>query len=102
MKRLFTSSDLAAVSALKSMLDRIGIPCFITNEVSSALAGGIPQGECMPELWIGDDSREEEAIQIKKQWLSPRNQGPAWTCPKCGENLEPQFTSCWKCGTAKR
>ncbi len=20
-----------------------------------------------------------------------------WTCPKCGENLEDQFDSCWKC-----
>ena len=20
-----------------------------------------------------------------------------WTCPKCGEQIEDQFTSCWKC-----
>jgi hypothetical protein len=23
---------------------------------------------------------------------------PSWTCPKCGEVLEGQFTTCWKCG----
>jgi hypothetical protein len=22
-------------------------------------------------------------------------------CPKCGEKSEPQFTSCWNCGTSK-
>ena len=22
-----------------------------------------------------------------------------WTCIKCGENVEEQFASCWKCGT---
>jgi hypothetical protein len=27
--------------------------------------------------------------------------GGPWKCPKCGEILEPQFESCWKCGIAK-
>lgn len=101
MKRIFSSADLVTVSALKDMLDAAGISCFINNEVASTLAGGIPQGECMPELWIADDSREAEAVRIKKDWLSPQTHGSPWTCPKCGEPLEPQFTSCWKCGTAR-
>lgn len=101
MKLIFTSADLVLVSELKDMFDNAGIACYINNEVSSTLTGGIPQGEAMPELWIEDDAREAEVIQIKKDWLAPRPQGAAWTCPKCGENLESQFTSCWKCGTAK-
>jgi hypothetical protein len=101
LKLIFTSADLVAVSELKDILAAAGITCFINNEVSSTLAGGIPQAECMPELWIEDDAREAEAVQIKKDWLSPQVQGPSWTCPKCGEQLESQFTSCWKCGTAK-
>jgi hypothetical protein len=24
-----------------------------------------------------------------------------WNCEKCGEMLEDQFNSCWKCGTGK-
>jgi uncharacterized membrane protein len=24
--------------------------------------------------------------------------GDAWICAQCGEQLEPQFTSCWRCG----
>lgn len=101
MKLIFTSVDLVAVSELKDLLESAGFTCFINNEVSSTLTGGIPQGEAMPELWIEEDAREAEAVQIKKEWLSPQIQGNAWTCPKCGERLEPQFTSCWKCGTAK-
>ncbi|MFT5469655.1 MAG: putative membrane protein YvbJ [Verrucomicrobiales bacterium] len=23
-----------------------------------------------------------------------------WVCPKCGEELEPQFELCWNCGTS--
>jgi predicted RNA-binding Zn-ribbon protein involved in translation (DUF1610 family) len=102
MKLIFTSVDLIAVTELRDMLKAAGIACYINNEISSTLAGGIPQVECMPELWIEDNAREAEAIQIKKDWLAPRIQGTAWTCPHCGEKLEPQFTSCWKCGTKKK
>jgi hypothetical protein len=102
MKLIFTSADLAAASELKNVLEAAGIECFIDNEVSSTLAGGVPMAEAMPELWIDDDSREAEALQIKKDWLSPQPQGTAWACPKCGEKIEAQFTSCWKCGTARR
>jgi hypothetical protein len=28
--------------------------------------------------------------------------GKPWKCPKCGEMSEPQFISCWKCGTARK
>ncbi len=24
-----------------------------------------------------------------------------WQCSHCGEELEPQFTDCWKCGTSR-
>ena len=24
-----------------------------------------------------------------------------WTCAHCGENLEGQFTECWKCGATR-
>jgi len=27
--------------------------------------------------------------------------GP-WTCPKCGERIEKQFDSCWRCSTPRR
>ncbi|HTV39987.1 MAG TPA: DUF2007 domain-containing protein [Candidatus Sulfotelmatobacter sp.] len=102
MKRILTSPSLVTVSELKDMLVAAGIACFINNEVSSTLAGGVPQVECWPELWIDDDAREAEALHIKDQWQSPQIQGTAWTCPKCGEKLEAQFTSCWKCGTKRR
>jgi hypothetical protein len=32
----------------------------------------------------------------------PKPVGDPWKCPKCGEELEPQFESCWKCGAARK
>jgi Putative prokaryotic signal transducing protein len=102
MKLIFSSTSLVEVSELKDMLDAADIACYIANEASSRLAGGIPMSETMPELWIEDDSRLAEAELIKRDWQSPPPPaGTAWTCPKCSEKQEAQFTSCWKCGTKR-
>jgi hypothetical protein len=102
MKAIFSSMDLAAVTHLKDLIEGAGIACFIKNDISSYLTGDIAMSGVAPELWIDDDSRLAEAEQIKRDWQSPPPAvGTAWTCPKCGEKLEPQFTSCWKCGTAR-
>src|SRR5580698_9596285 len=81
MKIIFSAPNLIEVSELKDMLDAAGIACFINNEASSRLAGGIPMSETMPELWIEDDARLAEAEQIKRDWQSPPPAaGAAWTC----------------------
>jgi hypothetical protein len=28
----------------------------------------------------------------------PQVVGKPWKCPKCGEEIDPQFAQCWKCG----
>jgi hypothetical protein len=102
MKLLFSSPDLAAVTHLKDLLEAAGIVGLIKNGAVTPIYGGALLNEATPELWIEDDSRLAEALEIKKDYLGPQSvQGNAWTCPKCGEKIEPQFTSCWKCGTAK-
>jgi hypothetical protein len=103
MKIIFSSPDLIAVTQLKAILENEGVACFIRNEISSGLSPEIPVSESTPELWIQDDHKLAEAQQIKKDWQAPAKVvGSAWTCPACGEKLEPQFTSCWKCGADKR
>jgi hypothetical protein len=37
----------------------------------------------------------------KPEEAPPAPTGGPWKCPKCGEELEPQFGSCWKCGTVR-
>jgi hypothetical protein len=55
--------------------------------------------ESTPELWIQDDHRLAEALQIKADFQSSTTViGKDWQCQECGEISESQFTSCWKCG----
>jgi hypothetical protein len=102
MKFIYSSLDVADLSHLKDLLESAGIACFLKNEVARQLFPEVPLSEAVPELWIDDDSRLAEALEIKKDYLGPQTVvGPAWTCPKCGEKIEAQFDSCWKCGTAR-
>ena len=32
---------------------------------------------------------------------TPKVAGEPWKCTKCGEPLEPQFDSCWKCKSVR-
>jgi hypothetical protein len=38
----------------------------------------------------------------KKKKEPPKVEGRPWKCPKCGEESEPQFDACWKCGTVRK
>jgi len=84
------------------MLECAGIACLLRNEVSAGLSPEVRLAESTPELWIQNDGRLAEALQIKACFQSAVLTGGAdWQCQKCGEISEPQFTSCWKCGALK-
>jgi hypothetical protein len=55
--------------------------------------------ETWPQIFVEDDD-ESAAIRTLAQ-ASRIPTGNAWTCSRCGEELEAQFTECWSCGTAK-
>jgi hypothetical protein len=44
---------------------------------------------------------DEISKSSKSKDEPPKVIGKPWKCPKCGEMSEPQFDSCWKCGTAR-
>jgi len=102
MKRILSSPNLVEISQLKGVLESAGIACFIRNEVSAGLLGEVPLTEGTPELWIEDDQRLTEAMQMKSDWqASATVAGSEWVCSACGEKSESQFDSCWKCGATK-
>ena len=99
MKKIFSSPIVGEIPQLRNMLESAGIACILRNEVSAGLSPEVPVAESTPELWIQDDGRLAEALQIKADFQSSVTAvGEDWQCQKCGEISEAQFTSCWKCG----
>jgi hypothetical protein len=102
MKKIFSSPIVGEIPQLKNMLEGAGIACVLRNEISAGLSPEVPMAESTPELWIQDDDKLAEALQIKADFLSSATAvGEDWQCQKCGEISEPQFTSCWKCGAVR-
>lgn len=91
VKGLLQSHDIAA--------DVRGEALFTTMEAASILPGAAP------EVWVLHPSQAPQAEDLIRRFVKGEAflhaSGSPWPCPKCGETLEPQFTTCWKCGAAK-
>lgn len=100
MKRISSSESLFEIGHLKNVLEQAGIRCLIKNEQLSGALGEIPFLECMPELWILDDTDLPRAESLLEAIRSEAQPGQDWQCASCGEVNEGQFAACWHCGAA--
>jgi hypothetical protein len=99
MKRVYSAKDPLMVGHLRNVLVLHGIQCVTRKLDLTAAAGELPPVECWPELWIIDDEQLAEAQAILKKTLAPVEAvRKLWECSACGEQIEGQFSECWKCG----
>ena len=97
MKRVFSSFDRIAVHHARNLLAAAGIRAVVRNEFLSSAMGELPPAECQAELWVLAD---EDAARAEALLRAPARAGPAWRCA-CGEQIEGQFSQCWKCGAER-
>jgi hypothetical protein len=101
MKKIYSADDSLQVGMIKSVLEQEGINCLIKNQMLSGALGEIPPLECWPELWVTDDRDSSRAANIVEALLAQTEVNtPSWQCT-CGEQIEGQFSACWKCGGEK-
>ncbi|MFH2045525.1 MAG: DUF2007 domain-containing protein [Pseudomonadota bacterium] len=107
MKRVFIAKHPTEAYMVKSLLETEGIASEVRGEALFGALGELPiTEETLPSVWISEDSQLERAIDFIKRYQ--KGQGPpeacglSWKCIKCGEIIEPQFTSCWRCGTDRK
>ena len=96
MRRVFSSFDLIAVHHARNLLEAEGIGAVVRNERLGSAMGELPPAECQAEVWVMEDADAQRAERLLREGRPAA--GPAWTCPACGERLEPQFAQCWRCG----
>ena len=102
MQRVYTSSDPVSAGFVRSVLEAAGIPCLLRNQYLTGALGELPVNECWPQVWVLDEGDAPRARRLIDETL-PRDgaSGEGWTCPDCGERLEPQFRQCWQCGALR-
>ena len=102
MKRLLVLQDPILAGHFHALLEEAGISCLLRNHFLGGAAGELPPNECWPEIWVVHDGDAERARSILDSDTSPgAERSMHWRCHGCGENLEPQFMECWKCGNLR-
>jgi hypothetical protein len=96
MKRVYRAASLLQVAHARNVLISAGIDCELRNIFLAGAAGDLPMMETWPQLYVADDD-EPRALRALARAEAFQGGSP-WTCEECGENLEPQFTTCWRCG----
>jgi hypothetical protein len=101
MKRVYSGKDPLMIGHLKNVLETFGVRCITKKFDLACAAGELPPIECWPELWV-EDTQRAEAEAILKKTLAPLNSvKKPWKCAECCEEIEGQFTECWKCGQSR-
>ena len=98
MKRIFTARHPAEAHIVKGMLESKGIVSEVRGEALFGARGEIPVWEALPEIWVSEDQANAalENIETETDALETPD-AEAWTCSNCGESVEQQFVTCWKC-----
>jgi hypothetical protein len=100
MKKLTSADSLITINHYKNLLESEGIPAVIRNEHLGGVLGEMPFTEVWPQLWIMNDLDYDRALQLIDKAVTDESPTTPWTCGKCGEENEGQFSACWKCSAA--
>ena len=98
MKRVFRAASLLQVAHARNVLIAAGIDAELRNQYLAGALGDLPMLETWPQLYVEDADEQPALRALARAAVAPG--GASWTCEQCGELLEPQFTSCWRCGSS--
>jgi Putative prokaryotic signal transducing protein len=103
MKKVYTASNVTEANLVADLLESQGLVVTVRGEDLAGTSGELPFVDAWPTIWVLDDEREAEAQEFVRQYeaTSAVPTGPTWRCAACGQELEPQFTTCWSCGTER-
>jgi hypothetical protein len=93
---VFRAASLLQVAHARNVLTAAGIESELRNQYLAGALGDLPMLETWPQLWVEDPFESAALRALEKAATAP--EGAPWTCAQCGEQLEPQFTTCWRCG----
>ena len=97
MKRIYTARHATDAHLLADLLEAEGIAAATLNtNYGWRSASHISDP---PSVWIVEESDFEKAMKFVEEYSRHESSESAatWQCPICGEHIEEQFSTCWKC-----
>jgi len=99
MQFLYRASDLPEAHLLRDLLEEDGLSGCVVNESLSSLAGELPFGLVLPEVWVKDDRDLFMARAVLRDYLERKSAPDTGErrCEACGDLSPGNFDVCWKC-----
>ena len=101
MRKVYTSHNSAIIGHVRQVLENHAIRSIVRNDFLLGGAGELPVNETWPEIWVVDDRDFDRARALVDAVVAAPVSDPPWRCALCGEQMEGQFTDCWRCGVAR-
>jgi putative signal transducing protein len=103
VKQLHAARHAPEAHLVKGFLESNGIAAVVRGEYLTSGWGELPADVC--SVWVSDDAQYDRAHALLIAFLNGdfarEFRGMDWRCPRCGEQLEGQFTTCWNCRTIR-
>jgi len=110
MEKIYTARDSMEAHFVRCLIEREGVPARVFGEALSLARGELPlTQQTLPSVWVKSED-VEQARQVVNQYEAGYfadeqdnipEPPPDWVCPNCHEQVEGQFTDCWKCQTPR-
>jgi len=102
MIQIYGARDSMEAEYVRGLLAGEGITAVVLGSALEAVRGDIPYSQSsLPSVWVNEPdvpAAQKIIEEFKKGGPATTHPQPNWKCPNCGEVLEGQFTTCWKCG----
>lgn len=104
MKQVFVARHPTEAHFVKGLLEANDIAAEVHGESLFGARGEAPvTPDTLPSVWVLDEGDAAQALTLLAEYGRERAapEQPAWRCASCGEQVESQFTECWRCGAGR-
>lgn len=95
MRQVYLASDLLEAHIVRGVLEAHGINTVVGDDLPVA-------DDYWASVWVVEDTLYERARNVVMAFL--RGEGStqnSWHCSTCREQIGPQLTERWQCGTSR-
>jgi hypothetical protein len=114
LKKVYVARGLGDAHVLCGILESNDIRAVLRGDEFMPLQGvGLFCPETRPSVWVLEDEDFPQAFKIAREYSGCSRQErqsasqdeekseEVWVCLSCGEEIEKQFSDCWKCGSGR-